>query len=148
MFSLDDPQIHTALQTVVLAIISLLGTMVLALLTWLSASVKRWLAVKGASAAFLAGSDRVFAVTASLVREAEQTLVREAKAATEDGKLTKEDGIRIRDEVLKRSLDHLGLDGVIDLQNIFGHKGDKGVDMIRRILRTAIESRVSEQREG
>jgi hypothetical protein len=148
MPSLEDPELQAQLQTVIMAVVSLLATVLLGLLAWASAAVKRWLSAKADHAVAHAAATKVFNVTEGLVREAEQTLVKEAKAATEDGKLTKEDAIRIRDEVVKRAVEHLGANGLGSLQRAFGHNGDKGPTMMERMLRTAIEARVSEQKEA
>lgn len=145
---LEDPQIQAQLYAVMLGVITLFFAILSGLLAWASAAVKKWLAAKADYAAFQVAADKIFQVTDSLVREAESTLVKEAKAATADGKLTKEDGIKIRDEVLKRSVEHLGLNGILDVQNGYKLKKDGAAGMIERVLRTAIEARISEQKNG
>jgi len=143
---LDDPQIQSQLNAVLMGVISLFFAILTGLIAWASAAVKKWLTAKANYAVFHAASDKIFALAAGLVDEAEQTLVKEAKAATADGKLTKDDAIRIRDEVVKRVMEHLGMEGVTDLQGAFGHAGQKGIEMIQRMIRTAIEARISERK--
>ena len=145
---LEDPQIQAQLSALLIGVITLFFAVLSGLLTWASVAVKKWLAARADHAAFQVAADKIFHVTDGLVREAERTLVKEAKAATADGKLTGEEGTKIRDEVLKRCVEHLGLDGIVDVQKGYKLKKEGALEMVQRILRTAIEARIWEHKNG
>lgn len=126
--------------------IQTLSAILIALISYLGMKASKWLEAKTHSASFSCATEKLVTITKGLVHEAERTLVREAKDAASDGKLTKEDAVRIRDEVAKRTKEHLGARGVKELQGCLGHAGSDGVKMIDRMIRTHIESRVAEMK--
>lgn len=130
-------------------VLQLIGILPLVLqLIWLGMKASRWLEAKTHSASFSCAVEKITTVTKMLVAEAERTLVKEAQAAAEDGKLTKEEGLRIRNEVVKRAKEHLGTKGLKELQGCLGHAGDDGVAMIERMLRTHVEARLAEMKRA
>lgn len=126
--------------------IQTVSTILIGLITYLGVKVSKWLDAKTHSASFSCATEKLVTITKGLVREAERTLVKEAKEAASDGKLSKEEGARIRDEVEKRAKEHLGARGLKELQGCLGHAGADGSKIIERMIRTHIESRIAEMR--
>lgn len=129
-----------AVSTIVVALIGLLAVAATTALTVLGKKGSAWLEHRLSSNAYEGAIIMMTTVTKGLVLEAERTLVKEAKAAAKDGKLTKEDGLRIRDEVFKRAKEHFGDIGLDKLRKGLG--GD--LPMIERMIRTNIETRLHE----
>jgi len=55
-----------------------------------------------------------------VMKAIEQTLVLELKKASSDGKLTKEDGIKVKDEVIKVFLENVSQDIIITIEELYG----------------------------
>lgn len=129
-------------------VLQALGILLTTLVGWLGMKASRWLEAKTHSASFSCAVEKITTVTKMLVAEAERTLVKEAQAAAADGKLTKEEGLKIRNEVVKRAKEHLGTKGLKELQGCLGHAGDDGMAMIERMLRTHVEARLAEMKNA
>jgi hypothetical protein len=148
MFAIIAPAVGESIQTaatdavstIVIAAIGLLSMAATTALTVLGRKASAWLEHRLASNAYDGAITLMTEVTKSLVLEAERTLVKEAKEAAKDGKLTKEEGLRIRDEVFKRAKEHFGDIGLGRLQKGLG--GD--LPMVERMIRTHIETRLHE----
>ncbi len=135
MLSLDDPQTQAALQTVVLAVISLFGTVLAGLIGWVGTSLKKWLDGKANAAAFKCAVTKIETVTGRAVAEVEQTLVRQLKA---DGQWDADTARKARDIAVDIAKRHLGKRGLIELAGCFGHAAESTEGM----LRTYVENRV------
>lgn len=139
----ENPQVQQAIADVVAVAASLIGTVVLAVVTWLGVHAKRWLVAQTNDDRFAAALGKIEDVVRGLVEEAEQTLVAEAKRAAADGKLTRELAVDIRNEVVRRARDHFGAEGMDDLRDALGHAGDAGLSIVERMIRTRIEAEVA-----
>jgi len=129
-----------AISTLAVAVIGVLAAALTTAITILGRKTSAWLEQRLGSDAYQESVSMLTSVTKSLVLEAERTLVKEAKEASADGKLNKEDAIRIRDEVFKRAKEHLGTVGLEKLQK--GLAAD--LPMVERMIRTHIETRLHE----
>ena len=132
-----DPVLNEALDLVIKAVASAVGLVAVA---WIrrKAEVARQLATSREQAQAIV---RLESIVADAVAEAEQTIVRAAKAAAADGKLTREDAERACDAVVAVVKRHMGGDGgFAALGHLLGTVVDDGR------IRTMIESQLRRRR--
>ena len=134
-FSLDDPSVQAALQTVVLAVVSLLGTLLAGLIGWAGASARKWLASKAHGEAFACATTKLEKLTQNAVQEVEQTLVRQLKA---DEKWDAGTAKEARDTAVEIVKKHLGEKGMVELKDCMG----VAVDTVEGMIRTHVEKHV------
>lgn len=132
-----------ALDVILPATISALATIVAAVIPLLGVKVSRWLESKAHLASFECANKRIMEMTRTAVLEVEQTLVKEYKKASADGKITKEEGIAARDSAYEKVKKHLGKDGWKELLGCLKIDGEA----LRGLLISHIEARVSENKK-
>ena len=147
---LTDPQILEALRgllsTFILGLVSLLAAAMVAGLALGRKKLNAWVSSKVASAesdahydAFECATGKLETLTKNAVLEVEQTLVRQLKA---DKKWDAETAVEARDAAVAVALNHLGSQGMGELEKCLGH----GPDIINGMLRTYVEKHVSSYR--
>lgn len=127
------PYAKMALDILVPGLLAVLGTLV----TVGVARANAWLRSKVHMESFQCASNRLDKLVGDAVAEAERTLVREYQAASADGKLTKEEGQKVRDEVVEVVKRHLGDRGRKELLGCLGHSD---FSVVEGMIRTRIES--------
>lgn len=132
---LDDPQIQSALQTVILAVIVALGGVVTALITLASKKILKWLNGKAHAATFQCAIGKLEMLTKNAVDEVEQTLVRQLKA---DDKWDADTAKEARDTAVRIAKRHFGDKGLKELASCMGHTAGS----IDGMLRTYVEKHV------
>lgn len=126
--SLEDPEIQSALQNLVLLVISVLGTVVTAGITVASKKALKWLDGKSHAATFQCAVSKIETVTKNAVDEVEQTLVRQLKAEEKwDGDTAKQ----ARDTAVDIAKRHLGDQGIKELSGCMGHTAESMEGMFR-----------------
>lgn len=134
----------TIFNEVIAAFAAALASVLVALIGWLGRKAGTWLEAKTHSASFACATEKLTQTTQLLVQKAESTLVRELKAASADGKLTKEEGREVLTQVLEEAKMYLGKKGLAELQVCLGHAGEEGKAIIDQMLESHIESRLAE----
>ena len=134
---LDNPQIQSALQTVILALIIGLGGLITTMGTMASKRLLQWLEGKAHAATFQCAIGKLTTITKNAVNEVEQTLVRQLKATDKwDAETAKE----ARDTAVGIAKRHLGEKGMKELASCLGHAKES----IEGMIRTYVEKYVRE----
>lgn len=138
--------LSNAVQTVVVAVLGLLGTVIVSLLTAGSRKLIAWLDAKAKEsesnahyAAFKCATSKLETLTKNAVIEVEHTLVREAKAQKTWGA---DAARKARDTAVGIVIRHLGPKGLQELEGCMGH----ATDVIEGIVRTLVERFVQDSR--
>lgn len=128
-----NPYVKMLLDAIVPIIITALSVVTTAVLAKFNAYMRS----KVHSASFDCASMKLDRLVEDAVREANRTIVAEYKNAASDGKLTRQEGLRIRDMVVDVVKRQLGDKGLIELQGCLG-----GLDLavIEDLIRTRIEA--------
>ena len=132
---LDNPQIQSALQTIILTIIVTLGGLVTALIGFASKKALRWLEGKAHASTFECAIGKLTTITQNAVDEVEQTLVRQLKA---DNKWNADTAKEARDTAVGIAKRHLGEDGLKELAGCLGHAEES----LEGMFRTYVEKHV------
>ena len=135
MLNLEDPALQAAMQTIVLSVLSLLGTVITGAVAWMASYAKQWLEGKAHAATFQCAVNKLETVTKNAVDEVEQTLVRQLKA---DGKWNAETAREARDTAVDVAKRQLGEKGMEELEGCLGHAREA----IEGMLRTYVEKQV------
>lgn len=135
------PYAKMALDVVVPALVTVLGTLVTVGVTRLNAILRS----KVHNESFQCASNRLDKLVGDAVAEAERTLVREYQAASADGKLTKDEGLKVRDEVVEVVKRHLGERGKKELVGCLGHTD---FSVVEGMIRTRIEAALGAMKNG
>lgn len=130
-----SPFTETLLDVVVPALITVLGTLITIGMTRLNA----WLRSKVHVESFRCASEKLDKLVGDAVVEAERTLVREYQAAKADGKLTVEDGEKVRDAVVDVVKRHLGKRGLAEIEGCLGIEREHVEGMIRTRIESALD---------
>ena len=133
---------QSTLQTVVLAVIGLLGNVITGLITVGSGKIMKWLDAKSKAsgseahyAAFKCATEKLSTWSRSAVDEVEQTVVRKLKR---ENKWDKGTARMARDTAVEVMTRHAGEHGMAELQDCLG----VGKDVVLGMFRTWIEKQV------
>lgn len=135
--SLDDPQVQTILQNIVFAVISALGTVLVAAIGLGTRKVLKFLDGKAYAATFECAIKKIGTLTKNAVMEVEQTLVRQIK---KDKKWDVDTAREARDTAVSIVERHLGENGMVELGNCLGLVRES----LQGMLRTYVERHVNE----
>jgi hypothetical protein len=135
------PYTKMLLDVMVPALVTILGTLVTVGVSRLNAILRS----KVHNESFQCASNRLDKLVGDAVVEAERTLVREYAAASADGKLTKEEGLKVRDEVVEVVKRHLGERGRKELVGCLGHTD---FSVVEGMIRTRIEAALAAMKGG
>ena len=119
------PQLVDSLLPVLGSLLALLGA-------WLANEIRRRVQSEHARGVML----RLVEATDAAVREVEQTVVPEVRAAAADGKITGEEAAKIRDAAVNRAKMYLGRRGIGELQRVID------TDQLEAVIRGRVEAAV------
>lgn len=128
------------IQQVMLTLMGIMGTVVMAFLTWAGNSMRKWITAKSKGAesnarlqAFLCATTKMETIFRNAYLEVEQTLVRQLKA--DESTWNSNTARHARDTAVEIGMRHLGEQGVAELSECMGH----APEVIEGIGRTLIE---------
>ena len=127
-----------------LKILEILSPVLLAALTWAAAKLAQLIRAKVKSeylrGALVSLDDAVF----TAVKDLQQSVVEEIKAASADGKITDEEKKRIKEKALASVKSHLGTKGLSELATVLGLDGGA----IEGFLSSKVEAAVHDLRRA
>lgn len=111
-------------------------------LTWLSALAANWIRVNIKHQYLRSVLLRLDDTALAVVKELQQTVVDDLKAAAEDGKLEKDEIEDLRKRAVERVTAHLGERGVEEARRVLG------VDSVAGLIESKLEAAVRDLRES
>ena len=127
-----------------LKLVEVLSPVLLAALTWVAAKVAQLITAKVKHEWLREVLIRLDDAVLNAVREVQQAVVNEIKAARADGKLTAEERARVKDRAIESIRSHLGMKGLAELTEVLGLE-DGSVD---KVLSSRVEAAVHDLRRS
>lgn len=128
--------------TILEQLLNVLLPLVLALLSWAGVYARTWIKQRVENEYAEGALLRLVDAVETTVKETQQTTIKEARRASEDGRITKEEALTIRDDAVARVRVYLGANGVKHLEKVF----DK--DRVDAVIRSKIEAAVHDVKNG
>lgn len=136
--------IQPYIQDLLILVVTALGAVLTKLIAQAGSKALAWMDANVHSATFKCATEKLTEISSLVVVNTEATMVRDLKAASADGKLTAEEGRQVMENALAEAKEFLGEKGLAELQECLGHAGEEGKAVIDRLLKSHIESRLSE----
>ncbi|MFZ5895044.1 MAG: hypothetical protein ACOY0T_28550 [Myxococcota bacterium] len=119
-----------------------LSPVFLAILSWLSLRVAQFINAKVKNEHVAGVLHRLDDAVAVAVRQVEQVIVAELKAASSDGILNAEERIRVKGAALAAARSYIGFKGLLEIGKILGLKRDE----LDRLVEARVEAAVYDMR--
>ena len=127
-----------------LKILEILSPVLLAALTWAAAKLAQLIRAKVKSEYLRGALVRLDDAVFTAVKDLQQSVVEEIKAASADGKITDEEKKRIKEKALASVKSHLGTKGLSELATVLGLEGGA----IEGFLSSKVEAAVHDLRRA
>ena len=127
-----------------LKILEILSPVLLAALTWAAAKLAQLIRAKVKSEYLRGALVRLDDAVFTAVKDLQQSVVEEIKAASADGKITDEEKKRIKEKALASVKSHLGTKGLSELATVLGLDGGA----IEGFLSSKVEAAVHDLRRA
>jgi hypothetical protein len=127
-----------------LKILEILSPVLLAALTWAAAKLAQLIRAKVKSEYLRGALVRLDDAVFTAVKDLQQSVVEEIKAASADGKITEDEKKRIKEKALASVKSHLGTKGLSELATVLGLDGGA----IEGFLSSKVEAAVHDLRRA
>lgn len=125
-------------------LIEVLSPVLMAALTWVAAKVAQLISAKVKNEWVRGVLARLDDAVLNAVREVEQSVVAEIKAARADGKLTADERARVKAQAIESIRSHLGVKGLGELGRVLGLEDG----CLEKLLSTRVEAAVHDLRRS
>jgi len=127
-----------------LKVLEILSPLLLAALTWAAAKLAQLIRAKVQNEYLKGGLVRVDDAVFTAVKDLQQTVVEQIKAASADGKITADEKKQIKDKALAAVKSHLGTKGLAEAASVLGLGGGA----LEGLLSSKVESAVHDLRRS